>query len=79
MKVLSVYRCVVISYVGRCCVWMEICHLILSSSILCTCEIGFDHGLHIPRFLGHRLCELQDTCREPQGIICTCQLLLQCH
>jgi hypothetical protein len=27
MKVLSVYRCVVISYVGRCCVWMEICLL----------------------------------------------------
>jgi hypothetical protein len=24
MKVLSVYRCVVIFYVGRCCVWMEI-------------------------------------------------------
>jgi hypothetical protein len=34
MKVLSVYRCVVISYVGRCCVWMEIYLLILSSSIL---------------------------------------------
>jgi hypothetical protein len=34
MKVLSVYRCVVIYYVGRCCVWMEIYILILSSSIL---------------------------------------------
>jgi hypothetical protein len=42
MRVLSVYRCVVISYVGRCCVWMEICLLILSSSILYTCEIGLD-------------------------------------
>jgi hypothetical protein len=40
MKVLSVYRCVVISYVGRCCVWMKIYLLILSSSNLYTCKIG---------------------------------------
>jgi hypothetical protein len=38
MKVLSVYRCVVISYVGRCCVWMEIYLLILSSSNCCETE-----------------------------------------
>jgi hypothetical protein len=36
----SVYRCVVISYVGRCCVWMEIYHLILSSSILYIVYVG---------------------------------------
>jgi hypothetical protein len=40
MKVLSVYRYVVISYVGRCCVWMEICLLILSSSISYIMYVG---------------------------------------
>jgi hypothetical protein len=50
MKVLSVCRCVVISYVGRCCVWMEICLLILSSSILYTCEIGLCQLLRNRRY-----------------------------
>jgi hypothetical protein len=37
---ISVYRCVVISYVGRCCVWMEIYHLILPPSILYIVYVG---------------------------------------
>jgi hypothetical protein len=41
-------------------------------------SIIFGHGIHIFWFLAHKLCELHDTCREPQGTMYTCQFLLQC-
>jgi hypothetical protein len=62
MKVLSVYRCVVISYVGRCCVWMEIYLLILSSSNLQ--QLGGTEKQELPIMLSSHKEHKMNRCKE---------------